>query len=466
VRTFGTAGFDIIPAVAPMTKYAVTVRDPSSVRYHLEQALHLALSGRPGPVWLDLPMDVQSALIDPDTLAGFIPPAAAAVPAAASVSAVLALLRGAARPLLIAGQGVRQAGGQHRLRELVELLGAPLLLSRLGQDLLSHEHPLNFGQAGVKGVKYGPAMMAGADLIVALGCRLAVPLAGEGLGHFAPDARIVMIDVDPAELAAHGARLALPVQAEVSGFIAALIEAVPGAALPDWTGWTDRCAGWRRAQPMLRAEQRGDPIDLYHFMARLNALAPQDAVFITDAGSNYYVGGQVMTFAKPGQRELTSGTFAAMGLSIPLAIGAACADPDRPILAVTGDGSLELNIQELKTLSYYRLNVKLFVINNGGYLSMRNWQDSLFEGRRIGADDKTGAETLVLRKIADAFEMPYQVIAAAADIDATLTALLARPGPVFVEVVCDDRQRIVQPFAAEMADQMADQMAAEPTGAR
>lgn len=446
IRSFGTAGIDVISVVRPMTKYAATVETPESIRFHMEKAYHLANTGRPGPVWIDVPMDVQYALIEPETLPGYDPelkPENTAM--AEAVARVLALLAKAERPLIIAGQGLRQGEALDLFGALLERAGIPVALSRLGQDILPFSHPLNMGHIGRRGVKYSKPLMAQADLVISLGSRLAVQLAGQGLEHFTPDAAIVMVDIDAAELAHQGSRVTVPVCGYVRPFLEQLLERLAGTALPQWTGWVQECQRLKSAHPMVRPEQKRNPIDLYYFMSRLDALSDQRHIFITDAGSNFYVGGQVYHFEK-GQREITSGAYAAMGLSIPLAIGAAVARLDAQILAVTGDGSLELNLQELKTLSYYGFNVKLFVINNGGYASMRNWQDTIFDGRRIGSDNDTGAEMLNLKKVADTFELPFEILMNAETIDDQLRAIMAKDGPVFVEVVCDSNQVIVQPF--------------------
>ena len=447
VRTFGTAEIDIVPIVRPLTKYAVMVDDPESIRFHLEKAAHLATTGRPGPVWLDIPMDVQYAKVDTDRLTGYTPPPdpLADIDIAPSVDAIATLLRAAHRPLIVGGHGIRQAGAIEEFRRLIEEAQTPVILSRLGQDMLPWSHPLNFGQAGLKGSKYCGFIMKSADLVIALGCRLAVQLVGHRFDAFSPEARIVAVDLEPDELKKPGVRIDVPVLADVRTFLPALRKAVATTPLPGRTAWIDYCRAVKDRYPMITPERLRNPIDLYYFMHRLDAASGPNHIFVTDAGSNYYVGGQVYRF-EHGQREVTSGTFAAMGLSIPLAIGAAVAAPGSQILAVTGDGSLELNIQELKTLSYYGLDVKLFVINNGGYLSMRNWQDGYFEGRRIGSDAATGAETLDLAKIADAFDLPYARIDRYETIDDGLREVLSASGPRFVEVVCDDRQEIAGPL--------------------
>ena len=446
LRTYGTAEIDIIPVVKSLTKYAAMVIEPGSIRYHLEKAAYMATTGRPGPVWLDIPLDVQYAEIDPEVLEGFTPVKEnTSDDVGTGVDDLCKLLGDSQRPLLVGGQGIRQGGALVEFKTLLDRTGIPAIFSRLGQDILPHSHPLNFGQAGIKGSKYCASLMKSADLVIALGSRLAVQLAGHNFDAFSPSAKIVMVDIDEAELNKPGLHLDLPVRADIKLFIQKLLEKLNRENLPDWEGWAGDCRELKARNPMVVPEQARNPIDLYYFMSRLDALSDRRHIFITDAGSNYYVGGQVYRF-EHGQREITSGAFAAMGLSIPLAIGASVADRDAQVLAVTGDGSLELNIQELKTMSHYGLNIKLFVINNGGYVSMRNWQDGVFEGRRIDTAEATGIGTLNLEKVAEAFDLPYQRIERYEEIDEQVKQIINDDRPVFVEVVCDDRQAIVEPL--------------------
>ncbi len=447
LRSFGTAEIDILPIVEPLTKYVAMVDEPTSVRYHLEKAVYLANSGRPGPVWLDVPIDVQQALIDTNNLEGFIPPE---VPLSetnlnACIDSVVELLKNAKRPLFVCGQGIRQAGAISELQELIELLNVPVLFSRLGQDMVPHSHPNILGHAGIKGSRYCKLMMSEADVVVALGCRLAAQFVGHKFEAFAPDAKIVMVDIEQAELQKPGVPIDLPIHTDVKLFIQELLKKYSNRMFPDWEEWVEYCRQLEAQYPMVLPEQRRNPIDLYYFMSRLGALSDRHHILVTDAGSNYYTGGQVWRFEK-GQREITSGTNAAMGLSIPLAIGSSVAAPESQILAVTGDGSLELNIQELKTMSHYRFNIKLFVINNGGYVSMRKWQDTFFEGRRIDTAEDTGVGTLNLMKIADAFDLSYDLIEKYEEIDEKLMQIMCDDNPSFVEVVTDNQQKIVEAF--------------------
>lgn len=449
LRTFGNAEIDIISIVEPLTKYAQMIDDPKSIRYHMERAYYEATVGRPGPVWIDVPMDVQAAEINPDELEGFIPDDQNRFLASDSqLNEVVQLLLNAKNPLLVCGHGIRQGGAIEEFKRLVDLMQAPLVSSRLGQDVMPHSHACHMGYAGIKASKYCASIMKKADVVVSLGCRLAIPFVGVKQDAFSPNAKIVMVDLEEAELKKPGVPLAVAVQADVKDFIPKLTAKLEQSKIPNWSSWLRECQDLKERNPMVLPDQKRDPIDLYYFMSRIDALSKAHHVLTTDAGSNYYVGGQTYRF-EHGQREITSGAFAAMGLSIPLAIGSAIAMPEAQILAVTGDGSLELNIQELKTMSYYKLNVKLFVINNGGYLSMRRWQDDFFEGRRIGSDDETGAETLDLKRVAQAFDLRYQSIERSDEIDQKLKEIMSEEGPLFVEVVCDSRQKIIESMHIE-----------------
>ena len=446
LRTFGTAEIDIVSIVEPLTKYAVMVEDPESIRYHLEKAVYLATSGRPGPVWLDLPQDIQDSLIDPESQTGFDPPDEGAEYDSVydAVTRVMELLEKCDRPLLFGGHGIHQAGAKAGLYDLLDTSGIPIFLSRLGHDLIPFSHPQNLGMAGLKGAKYSWAIMESADLVITLGCRMSVQTIGHDLDPFSDNTKVVMVDIDEAELKKPGLAIDVPVRADVGRFMDALSAALKRKDISRRPEWLDHCQTLKRENPMVLPSQQRNPIDLYYFMSRLDALSEERHIFVTDAGSNLYVGGQVYRH-EFGQRHIGSSTFGAMGLSIPLAIGASIAAIDKQILAVTGDGSLELNIQELKTMSHYGLDVKLFVINNGGYVSMRNWQDNFFEGRRIEGSEETGTGTLDLAKVAAAFDLDYRLIGTWEEIDGTVEEIMSERGPLLIEVVCDEEQQIVSP---------------------
>jgi acetolactate synthase-1/2/3 large subunit len=445
LRTFGTAEINIIPIVEPLTKYAAFVDDPNKIRYHLDKAFYFALEGRPGPVWLDIPLDVQQAEINAGRLLEFLNVYRPMLPDVQEISKLFKELVQAKTPLIIAGQGIRQSGGIEAFRRLILKYDIPVLFSRLGQDILPHSYTNVFGQTGTKGSRYCKQIMQNADFVLALGCRLAVPLIGQNGEAFADNAKIAMVDIEAAELKKPGLRIDHPILGDVKLFMQHLNHLGSLHKLPDWSDWLDYCHKARANHPIITEEREVNPIDLYYFMNRLDEMSDKNHIFITDAGSNYYAGGQVWRFERL-QREVCSGCNAAMGTTIPLAIGAAIASPESQILAVTGDGSLELNVQELKTISHYNLNIKLFVINNGGYASMRKWQDDFFDGRRIDTEEKTGIGTLDLQAVAKAFNLKTMLIDDYRSIDSQLQEIMSNDQPLFVEVMTDNSQRVIEAF--------------------
>ena len=447
LRTFGTQELNIIEIVDSITKYAVMINDPNRIRYYLEKAVHCAKSGRPGPVWLDIPLDVQKAMVDEAELKGYQPEETAGMKGDeyAGVDAILKLLGTSRKPLIIAGQGVRIARAINEFRELIESLNVPVIFSRLGQDILPFSHTNNFGHGGIYGLRFTDLIMKESDLILSLGSRLAVPFVGTNLDAFSEDAKVIMVDIDNAELEKPGVKIDLPVQGDVKGVVLRLLEKLKGQNIPNYSSWLERCTGYKEKYPLIKEEYKRNPIDLYYFLSRLNALSSENHIFISDAGSSYFATGQALMFEK-GQREITSGAFASMGLSIPLAIGSAVARKNMQILAITGDGSLELNIQELKTMSFYNFDIKLFVINNGGYVSIRNMQDTLFGGRYIGSGQVESGKMFNFQKVAAAFDLPYFNIQKYEEIDDRISEIISQKGPAFVEVVCVNNQKIVKPL--------------------
>jgi len=446
LRTYGTAEINIIPIVKPLTKYAKFLDDPNDVRYVLEKAYSTAISGRPGPVWIDIPLDIQNSIIDEEVLKSYDSKTDGEKFNIESkdIEYTLDRLEKSTNPLIVAGQGIRQGNAIEEFELFVNKLKLPVLFSRLGQDIISHDNPYIFGQAGLKGSKYCKKIMNSSDLVISLGCRLAPQFTGLDFEAF-ENAEVIMVDIDQSEILKLGNRVKRGINTDVKLFLNEINSQISKKILPDRSEWLAKCDELKNNNPIIVSEQKKNPIDLYYFMKVLGDRSSKNNVLVTDAGSNYYVGGTVWSFEN-GQREICSGTNAAMGTTIPLAIGCAVAEPNFQILAVTGDGSLELNIQELKTISHYSYNIKLFVINNGGYLSMKKWQDDIFEGRRIDTSETTGAGTLNLKNIANAFDLEYTYIDDYENITQNLNQIMSNDKPMFVEVFTDNDQRIIEAF--------------------
>jgi len=449
LRTFGTQELNIIKIVESITKYSVMINKPESIRYHLEKAVYFAKNGRPGPVWIDVPLDVQSAIIDETKLEDYEYPRIQKIfqndiVIDKNVEKFIELLKQSKTPLIVFGQGIRIGKCIENFKKLLELTNIPCISSRLGQDILPFSYKNNLGHGGTQGSRYSGYIMNQSDLIISLGSRLAVPFLGTNLDAFSKDAKVIMVDIDNNELNKPTIKIDLKINSDVNYFIDKLLSKIyNGKVIPDYTKWMNECNYYKEKYPIIGLIHKTNPIDLYYFISRLDVLSKENNIFVSDAGSSYYITGQMLRFEK-GQREITSGAFASMGVAISLAIGCNIADSNSQILAVSGDGSLELNIQELKTMSYYYLNIKLFIINNGGYASIRNTQDSLCEGRYIGSDQATHNALLNLKNVATAFDLPYYIIEKYEDIDNKILEVMNKEGPIFIEVVCDNKQQIIK----------------------
>jgi acetolactate synthase-1/2/3 large subunit len=447
LRQFGTFEVDIVPIMRSVTKYCHLLDDPQSVRYHLEKALHLAASGRPGPVLIDIPLDVQGALVEPEQLTGYVPESAPAEVDAAALAQLRSLLRQSRRPLLLAGAGVRASGAVAAFRALAEALRVPAITTQLGKDALYYDHPLFVGHSGPKGDRPGNLAVQTADLIISIGASLHGQTVGWENQLFAPDAMKVQVDLDPAVLAREQLGVGLKIVAGVAEFCAALL---PQAAPHGGDAWRACCAGWKaryavRLEPHQRAD---DGMNFYHVIEALSQAMPEDACVVSDAGSAFYVTGQALRL-KRGQRFFSSGSLGAMGYALPAANGAAFVTPQRPVICITGDGSLMSNVHDLATMRMYGRNVKLFVINNDGYVSMRNTQREFFGGLLVGADATSGVFIPSMRSLADSYQLPFVRCEREADLAATIASVLATDGPVFCEIVGMRDQRILPSVASK-----------------
>lgn len=442
LRQFGVQEADIISVVEPLSKYAVMVTDPADVAYHLEKAAFLARTGRPGPVWIDIPMDIQGAMVEDADLRHFRPEELDPVPAVtpADFQRVLDALAKAQRPMVIAGQGIRLAGAIEPFRAFIEKHNIPYAASRLGIDLLPSDHPLFVGRIGTKGDRAGNFAVQNADFILVLGSRLSVSSTGHQYETFGREADVIVLDIDPEEHRKSTVSIDHFIHGDVKDFLTRL----PESAVCAPAAWSEKCRHWKNKWPVCLPEYADDSggINLYWFTDRLAALAPDNAVVISDAGSAFYVVSQGFMFTA-GQRYVTSGGQAEMGYTLPAAIGTAAAAPDRVTLAVTGDGSLQMNIQELQTLAHYQLPVKLFVWNNNGYLSIRATQRKFFDGRFIGTDPASGVSFPNLEKLCEAYGLKYLRAAVNAELDGVISESIAYDGPVVVEVMCIADQEIV-----------------------
>ena len=444
LRQFGVQEADIIPVVKSITKYAVMINDPQEILFELEKAAFLAKSGRPGPVWIDVPLDVQGTPVDPLSLRHYVPesaPTVKPVPSKNDMEALRDKLATAKRPIIIAGNGIRLGEAVEPFIAFVEQSQIPVTVSYLGVDLLPSQHPQYVGRLGVKGDRAGNFAVQNADLVISIGCHLSVALTGFEYNLFAREARLVVVDIDPDEHRKNTVKIDQFIHADVAAFFSSLS---PPPPKEDWIGWGEICRKWREQWPVCLPEYAGskEGINKYFFIEKLKDHLKHDSVVVSDAGSSYYVTSQALKI-RDQQRYVTSGAQADMGFTLPAAIGVSVAKAGGEVVGITGDGSLQTNIQELQTLVHHQFPVKLVVWNNNGYLSIRATQRKFFAGRELGTDPRSGVSFPSTGKIAAAYGIPFHRVSEPALLDAALAQLMAASGPMILEVMCPTDQEII-----------------------
>lgn len=399
LRQLGDQEADIVGMVQGITKYAVTITDPTTIRYHLERSLHLAVSGRPGPVWLDVPVDVQAAMVDPDAMQGYSSSDDEACLNPENIRPlareVLARIRTAQRPILLGGSGVRLSGATELFVQLAEKLQIPVSTAWT-HDLIPTDHPLYSGRQGTIGTRAGNFCVQNADFILILGSRLCIRQVSYNWDNFARNAYTAQVDIDPAELTKPTYQSDLPVHANVRIFLELLLELMEEdvsvvestTSHSEWLSW---CQERVRKNPTVVDRHRRAPegrINQYHFVELLSDAA-QPGTIIACGNATACITPFQAWHLKTGQQMFSNSGSASMGFDLPSAIGAAVADPNRTIICLAGDGSLQMNIQELATLAANKLPVKLFILENNGYLSIRSTQKNFF-GKLIGEGPESG----------------------------------------------------------------------------
>lgn len=444
LRQLGDQEVDIVRMVRGITKYAVLIDDPAAIRYHLERAWHLAQSGRPGPCWLDIPIDVQSARIDEASLEGYDPaedsPAWDAAAVGAQCRQVLEKIRSAKRPVILAGTGVRLANAMPEFDRVVHRLQIPVTTAWT-HDTIASDDELFCGRPGTIGDRAGNFTVQNADFLLVLGSRLNIRQVSYNWGSFAKHAFKAQVDVDAAELQKPTIRPDLPIHCDLKPFLAELLRQIEADGdLPrrhaNWLAW---CRERVARYPVVQQRQRRTSalLNPYHFMEMLSGLLAEDDVVVCGDATACIVSFQVMKIRK-GQRLFSNSGSASMGYDLPAAVGAAAARDGRRVICMAGDGSLQLNIQELQTVKHHQLPIKLFVLNNGGYLSIRTTQSNFF-GRLMGTDPSSGVSFPDYASVARAYGIPSVRVERATEMSEVEAALKA-PGPALVEVMLDPAQ--------------------------
>ena len=419
VRQFGAQENDIVSMAKPVTKYAVTVMEPENALYELEKCAYIALHGRKGPVWLDIPLDIQSAEIDPNKLKHFIPEEDNTEDGLGkNVDITLKLLKKAKRPLFLVGHGVNASKCQNTLRNIVKKAGIPVLSTWRALDFMDEDDPLFFGAPGLQAPRYSNLILQHCDFLLVLGSRLDNMITAFSEEHFAQMADVVVVDIDENEMRKlHIPRLST-IHADVGSFVRALDEKLDYKELPVFGDWVSRCRSIKERFPLLKEKQSvAEGVDLYRVTHSISQYAKSDDTLVVSSTSRCNTAGHIAFDRKRDQKSISSMGFGSMGFALPSVVGAYYAGKKRRVIMLEGDGSLQLNLQEFETIVSNGIDVRMFIFNNTGYAAITTMQDRNFDGFYVGSNERSGLFMPDMKKISDAYDIPYRSIEKNEDIE-------------------------------------------------
>lgn len=450
LRQYGDQELDIEELVRPVTKYCVMVTDPQTIRYHLGKAIYLATSGRPGPCWVDIPLNVQGAQIDPDTLPGF-DPAELDEPwkrtdLNAASAAILEKIAEAKRPVVFAGGGVRLSGQHAAFIRLVEKLGIPVVTGWNAHDAIWDAHPNYVGRPGTVGDRAGNFAVQNADLLLILGSRLNIRQVSYNWKSFAREAYKIWVDIDENELKKPTVKADMPVLASLVDLLPILADQPYAGPTREQKAWLEWCKERQHRFPVVLPEYwNNERVNPYCFMKTLFDQLEEGQTVVSANGSACVVSFQTAEL-KPGQRLWTNSGCATMGYDLPGAIGACKASGDKPIVCLAGDGSIMMNLQELQTIVGNRLPIKIFILNNSGYASIFQTHRNFFGGVEVGAGPNSGVTFPDFGRLSEAFGLPFRRCARHEEMAQAIADTLAVDGPAVCEVILDENV----PFAPKL----------------
>lgn len=450
LRAVGDQEYDIVKSVEPMTKYAVMIEDPMQIRYALEKAWHLAATGRPGPVWIDIPVNYQGSMIETDDLKGYDPAeddAQLPPPVTEDVAkTVVEELRKAERPVIYAGGGIRLSGGYEAFRSVIEKLNVPIVTYWNSVDVIEDAHPLYVGRGGNMGDRPGNFAVQNADLVLAIGTRISIRQTGYDFDTWARAAKVIMVDIDRAEMKKPTIHVDMPIWADAKDFLEKIDAVVSREKDVIFHGkvWLDACQNWKKNYPVTLPrhwEENGGYANVFAFMRYMSEQLPEGSLTAVSNGACCVVGHQDYCIKK-GTRFIINSAIASMGYGLPAAIGLCLAGGKRETICLEGDGSIMMNLQELQTIITNKLPIKIFLINNQGYHSIRITQSNLFsEHCKVGIGPESGDLSFPeYKKIAEAFGYPYFEAHSNEEMKQVVNQVLDTPGFVFCEIFTDTVQ--------------------------
>lgn len=449
LRVWGVQGYDSVAMVRKVTKYAARILNANETWQQLEMAYTYATYGRPGPCWLDFPMDVQATEVGLPHLTFYkkelkvtIPQLGSDVNLAENVTRVISALKLAERPVIWLGHGIRLAKAVHLIKPLINTLRIPVLISWAGIDMLSSDHALLFGRAGVYGQRAANFVLQNCDFLLAIGTRLAIPQIGYDLREFIRSAKLAVVDIDLVEVTKYRDKITIPILADAKKFIKLLLDLLKKSdGLIDKESWLAQCRAYKVKYPVMSNEYREEEgyINSYHFIEKVAYYFKSNQIIVTDMGTALLSTHQVLSIKK-GQRLITSTGLGEMGYALPSAIGAAFANKSAEVICLNCDGGMMLNLQELQTIVHHQLPIKIFIFNNDGYLMIKHTQKALFSGRYTGTNKKTGVSCPNFSALARGFDIPSFKIKTWDEFSSVLPTIQNYLGPIICEVFMHPEQ--------------------------
>lgn len=448
VRMWGVQGYDSLHMVEKVTKYTDRVLDPVETISKLNNAYEIAIHGRPGPCWIDIPMNVQSAVVEKQPIPTFELPTIEIQDLKQledSVTEIISQLKVAQRPLFWLGNGIRLANAQNLVKELIEEYSIPTIVSWAGIDMIDSDHPLVYGRAGTYGQRCANFILQNCDLLICIGTRLAISQIGYEINEMARGAKIAVVDIDKNEIDKLGDRITYKINADAKDFIEMLVKNSPRNGRSGILSWIDQCNYFKNKYPWVNENDHPDVdgfINSYTFIDKLNHHLKDNQIITTDMGTALLSGHQVLKL-REGQRLMTSTGLGEMGYGLPAAMGASIANERGEVLCLNCDGGMMMNLQELQTIVHYKLPIKIIIFNNDGYLMIKHTQNALFKGRRSAVDQSTGVSCPNYSKVAEAFGMPSFQIRTWEDFDSVIPEIQEFEGPLICEVFMHPQQLFV-----------------------
>ena len=442
LRTFGQQEADIISIVDSITKYAVMITDPKQIVYEMEKALYLAQTGRKGPVWIDVPLDIQNMRVRPEELEHFVTENGSNYdPLPEDIQYVSKVLRDSNRPAILIGSGIWSADAVRDLEVFLAKYPIPVTYAGSAPDTYGLDNPLSIGSVGTMGCsRAGNFTVQNSDLLLVLGCRLSPMTVGSDCDKFARAAKIVVVDIDRVEHSKNNVKIDRLIIADVKKFLTSLMDEDTKRADEEWR---NKCLHWKHIFPKCEGKYKtSEKVDLYYLAECLSEALPVDSVFLSDSGLVEVILPTNISFKKS-QRCIHPASQGAMGVALPGLVGAHYAS-DRPVIAVVGDGSIMMNLQELETIRYNKIPAKIFVISNNAYAVIRKRQVELFRSRTIGTDPGNGVGCPNFKKVAEGFEIPYVRIDSSLDLQQKLKSVIEMDGAVLCEISGLENQEFIR----------------------